>query len=149
MEILFLLGFSLIVWAIVNSWKYLKAKKWHKTQGKLIEVTHGSFQELNLYSSPTVFSYPSATYTYTINNKPYKNNIVTFERNNLFKIKNIDKSFWDEWKAGDNIEVYYNPSNHTESALVPNMSKKRRSHYLALVVAGLLIITVGLITTKA
>jgi len=149
MLILLLLGTLLILWGALKLRMYLNAKKWDKTHGILIEVSEGEFKELNLYSTPTVFTYPKAKYKYSVGNEEYFNNAVTFEKRNCFKYKDGNNEFWNNWKEGENIDVFYNPSNPAESILIPYMSKNRRSHYLAIIISGLLLITVGIITNSA
>ncbi|MEW8551786.1 MAG: hypothetical protein AB2533_15170, partial [Candidatus Thiodiazotropha endolucinida] len=42
-------------------------------------------------------------------------------------------------KPGDDIPVFINPENHSDTVLVNGASKARRSHHLALLLGGVLL----------
>ena len=149
MYILLLIGLALILWCALKTRVYLRARKWHKTQGVLLNVSEGEFKEFNELSPPTFFKYPKAKYEYTVVDQAHLNDKVTFEIRNYFKYENAGDEFWNNWKEGETIDIFYNPSNPTESVIIPYMSKKRRSHYLALFFSGLLLIIAGLLINGA
>ncbi len=143
MYILTIIGITLISLAIYKSRKYFIAKKWQKTKGIFIEVGEVSFEELNLYSYPSAFIYPTTKYEYYVNEKKYINSLVSFEIENITKRKGSNEVFWGNWKKGNNVDIYFNPVNHSESVIIPNMLPHRRSHYLAIIISGVLLIVIG------
>ncbi len=148
MYILILIGITLILWAVFKSAKYIAANKWVKTEGVLTDISEGKFKELNLYSYPSVYLYPIAKYEFSVKGKTYSNSLVTFEIKNICKPFDNNEKLWGGWKKGANIDVYYNPLNPSESVLIPFMCPHRRSHYLAIITAGVILTVIGFLLMK-
>ena len=126
---------------------YYDAKKWKK-EIATINTIHEIFESVKVsqYSS-TNYYYPLVEYSYHYKGTKYTNNCVTFEKQNIWtsgynnwgeKLPDNERP-WYTWSPGCKLEVFINPKNPYISVLLPFISKARKSHHLALIVAGVLI----------
>ena len=97
MEILILLGFLFIIWSIVNSWKYHRAKNWHKIQGELIpkpdSQQRASFVVMNLivalqHNNKAIIS---ASCAYLLNRYPLLIEAHANDKENSIKISLVEE----------------------------------------------------------
>jgi len=126
---------------------YHVAKRWIKVKGT-IEVIKEHVEEVwDQQYSATSYYYPLVKYIYNYDGNNYKNDRVSFEKQNIWtdginlwgdKLPESDKP-WHEWVEGKEIDVYINPKTPQESVLIPFLAKKRRSHHLALILSGVIV----------
>jgi len=95
------------------------------------------------------YYYPVVSYTYEVDGAMYASMRVCFEKENVWRPavddwggrNQMDGFFWSEWAEGSVIDVYVRPGSPRESVIVRDLSRKRRSHHLAILLAGVLVIT--------
>ena len=140
--LLILIGFMLILWAIVHTRPYRVAKKWKQVDGVVLSSSIERHLEPAVYAN-LLFLHPHVKYKYEVDGAQYVGEKVSLEkRNELIPGDNTD-SYWDKWGPGENVVVYFNPLAPSESVLIPYLQSWRKSHYIALIVAGVLLMVVG------
>ena len=148
--ILLLISLLLIAFGAKASLPYCEAKKWIKSTATIrsLKETYEFVKESEY--SKIKYYYPLVEYFYSYNNTTYTNTCVTFEKQNIWtsgynlwgdKLPEKDKP-WHSWKDNKEVTVYINPKSPQQSALLPFLSKKRRSHHLALIASGVLIFVI-------
>ena len=73
----------------------------------------------------------------------YKNDRVTFEIQNLLVDPETKEKLWSTWSVNQKVPVYFNPDNNSESVIIRCLLTKRKNHYIALFLAGVLCIAVS------
>ena len=145
--ILLLISLLLIAFGVKNLLPYFNAKKWIKSTATIrsLKETYELVQESEYYK--TKYYYPLVEYFYSYNNSTYTGTCVTFEKQNMWisgynswgdKISKKEKP-WSSWKENNQVTVYINKKSPHQSALLPFLSQKMRSHHLALIASGVLI----------
>jgi hypothetical protein len=145
--VILLISLLLIIIGFKGLLPYSEAEKWIKSTATInsFKETYETVKE-GPYSE-TDYYYPLVEYSYQHNDIQHTNNCVTFEKQNIWtsgynnwgdKLPDSEKP-WHTWSPGCEIEVFINPKKPQVSVLLPAVSKKRKSHHLALIVAGVLI----------
>lgn len=125
---------------------YIMASSWHKHPAIITSINEESVDIVHRYA-PIKYYYPLISYQYDFDGQNYTSSRVSFEVENIW-ISAIDNwgmempetdKFWSHWQTGDSIDVFINPKRPDQSVLVRDLNSKRKSHYLAYVVAGIII----------
>lgn len=127
-----------------------KKTKWPKVVAVLRSVDEDEFGtiESEYQKSPRQYSYPVVEYEYEIDGKSFRSTKVSDSVKDIAvpaignfgsKIPDSEK-FWHTWVKGTNVTAYVNPKDPSDAVLVPQLPKKRKSHYVALVVSGVLLL---------
>jgi hypothetical protein len=133
---LFLSGFMAIV-------KYKDANSWIESVA-VINTIDESSEEIVEGHVTTTYHYPEISYEYCLNKNTYRSNKVSFEKKNIWRTKEDIWGYeplnpnwwWQDLKKGDKHQVFVNPKDITDSVLIKDLSKKRKSHHLALMISG-------------
>jgi len=150
--VVLLISLFLIVSGYNGLLRYKKATKWLKDTAIVDSITE-TYDLIQGRYSRTPFYYPEVEYSYLFNGTRYTNNCVTFEKQNIWtsgynkwgdKLPEEDK-VWHAWSQGNNTDVYINPKSPQQSVLFPFITKKRKSHHMAMIVGGILIFIVWLL----
>ena len=132
---------------------YSKAKKWIKEKATIqfIEEDHETVRESQYLHIPYYF--PNIEYAYDFHGTEYTNNLVSFERQNIWtcgldmsgnKLPENSKP-WNTWELGTVIDVYIDPNSPNQSVLFPVISKSRLFHHLAVIIGGCLVFSLWFI----
>jgi len=146
--VLLVIAAILIFLGIKSLIKYNLQSNWLE---KTAKIKHINEIEEEVYLTATVtgkYYYPSIEYEYTLDGKLYTNNLVAYEKENIWVPETNNwgdptptkERWWLKLKQGEEIPVYINPNNKNESVLIQKVSKNWQSHHLALIVGGLIII---------
>lgn len=147
-----LISLVLIISGYTGLLPYKKAKKWLRDTAVIDSITE-THDLIQYGGSSTPFYYPEVEYSYLYNGTRYTNSCVTFEKQNIWtcgynnwgdELPEEDKA-WYAWSQGNNAEVYINPKSPQQSVLFPFITKKRRSHHMAVIVSGILIFVAWLL----
>ena len=147
--LIIVIGLIILLWAWYKSSNYRKANNWLNVTGKLIEIEQATKVEPEVYNFRT-YVFPVVKYEYLVNGELYEGNKVTFDKRNVFKEKVSYPTYertmpWDSWREGVELDVFYNPKYPSESVLIRVLLPYRKSHYIALTVAGFLLVIIGVI----
>ena len=144
-------GLIILVWVVFKTIKYLTSVNWKKTNAKIININIENKLE-QIRSAVRESIYPVITYEYVVNNVTYQGHNPSFDMRNLFKETNSafggTTMIWESWKNDSIIEIFYNPRKPTESVIIRSLLPNRRNHYLALTVAGVLLVVIGALLEK-
>lgn len=122
---------------------YSRAEKWLPIEATVCNISEDWIDVSLRYSKLRCF-YPDIEYEYCFNGNSYKSNAVSFDVDDILvpeldrwgtKTRNEEK-FWNGWRNGENIIIYANPENPSESVISNKMGKNHRSQNLALIVGG-------------
>lgn len=139
------IGIGLMAWSVIHFAPYFRAREWPKTDALLRMVQIGRWEEPNQYGS-TTYAYPVVEYEYEVNDRRYIGSSVSFEMRNVWELADdllAQRARWAGWKTGDRLPVYFDQEHPEHSVLFPRLTPRRRSHYLAIFVSGILCIAVG------
>lgn len=139
------IGIGLMAWSVIHLAPYFRARKWPKSEALLRTVQIGRWEEPNQYGS-TTYAYPVVEYEYEVNDRRYVGSGVSFEMRNVWELADdllVQRAHWAGWKAGDRLPAYFDPEHPEHAVLFPRLTPRRRSHYSAIFVSGILCIAVG------
>lgn len=144
--LLMITGTVLLVWVLLKTYKYFHASRWLSTNGNINSITISKAYDSIRFAKQESL-YPVVSYEYQVDGKSYKGKIASFDIRNLFKETNTfsgnESMPWDHWSENSVISVFYNPKSPCQSVLIRSLLPKRKSHYLALTITGLLLIGIG------
>ncbi|MEW8202129.1 MAG: hypothetical protein AB2764_08460 [Candidatus Thiodiazotropha endolucinida] len=127
--------------------KYKQHSDWIEDKAKIVDIGEASeIVAIGQYSQLKYF-YPVIDYEYAVDGKNYSGNTVSVEKENVWVPEvngwgdpNPDTvRWWLSLNPEDDIPVFINPKNHSDTVLVKGASKARRSHHLALLLGGVLL----------
>lgn len=141
-------GASLMLWSSVNFLRYYRAKFWLETIATL--------QSVEVHNAPVpsgsgklTYLYPSLIYEFKVYDVRYTGNRASIELENIWVLDYKKKNApWIGWHNDTEISVFYSPKNPEESCVFRDLSRKRRSHHLALFISGVLILAFGFLIMK-
>ena len=99
-------------------------------------------------STQNKYFYPAVEYEYLANGQRHAAQTVSLEKENVW-VPEVDRwgnptppsaRWWLTLAPGSELPVFVNPLNEREAVLVRMLDRRRRSHHLALVVAGMILI---------
>lgn len=150
--ILLALGVGLFGYGANSLNQYTNQERWVETKAKLKrieeceeEVAVSEYYNLKYY-------YPIAEYEYAAKGVNYTGSVVSLDKENIWvpevndwgEPTSIDKRWWASLKPGDEMPVYFNPTNESQAVLIKSIGRSRRSHYLALAAGGILLVVIWL-----
>lgn len=124
-------------------WMGQKSKNWPRTLGVLLSAKIKMDQSEGRDGSLTYSNSASVRYKYTVNETSYISERIGFGTSGFSNASEMEVRLWlldRQWKAGNQIPVYYNPRKPRESVLVPGIYG---SYYLALL-AGIALTLIGI-----
>lgn len=145
--VLVAIGIALIIWAFARTSKYRTAKNWDRVEGIIVEA------RVEQVKVPAVYVYldyliPQVRYRYFVGDSGINGEAVSFERRNVMVEAGSSDRYWSEWVAGRTVDVFVNPEEPTDAVLIPDLRPQRKSHYYALVLAGILLSAMGVLLTE-
>ncbi|MEW8523899.1 MAG: DUF3592 domain-containing protein [Candidatus Thiodiazotropha endolucinida] len=146
-HLLLVISITLILIGGGSFLKYKQHNNWIEDKAKIVDIGEASeIVAIGQYSKLKYF-YPVIDYEYAVDGKNYSGNTVSNEKENVWVAEvngwgdpNPETArWWLSLKPEDDIPVFINPKNHSDTVLVKGASKVRRSHHLALLLGGLLL----------
>jgi hypothetical protein len=133
------LGAGLTLMGVRSLNRYRAVRHWDRTRGTLTELRSGFAEERVKYSN-LKYEYPIAAYEYQVGERKFTGTRVSVELKNLWvPVDEVGKAPWSDWKAGDQVAVFYDPNRPEDALLIPQLQRRRRSHLWAITLAGLLL----------
>ena len=99
-------------------------------------------------STRNKYFYPAVEYEYLANGQRHLARAVSLEKENVW-VPEVDQwgnptplpaRWWLSLAPGSELPVFVNPRDEREAVLVRTLNRRRRSHHLALLVAGIILI---------
>lgn len=99
-------------------------------------------------STRNKYFYPAVEYEYLANGQRHFAHTVSLDKENVW-VPEVDQwgnptplsaRWWLSLAPGSELPVFVNPRDEREAVLVRTLDRRRRSHHLALVVAGIILI---------
>lgn len=143
------IAFVLIALGIGRMIPYLRARNWVPSTGTVVSNSE-IWSVVVLRFLRIKYYFPRIEYEYQFKGRSYISNRVSFEKQNVW-IPEVDswgtpignsQRFWASWSEGTTIPIYIDPNNPSESVVIKNLDKKRRSHHLALITGGFLVLLI-------
>ncbi|MDD5055263.1 MAG: DUF3592 domain-containing protein [Candidatus Peribacteraceae bacterium] len=116
---------------------FTSIKQWKKAQGSIVKASVGVMQ-----SEYGPCPYDIATYTYSVNGKPFNNDKI---RLTLFSGPSLEYPI-KNFQTGQSVDVFYNPNKPSESVL--ELPKKKESFAPALIIIGFVALIGVLLVAK-
>ncbi len=146
-HILFVLGLALVGFASRRTLPYLLARRWLPARATVISISE-TWVDVPMRYKPLKYYFPKIVFEYEIYGRTFRSNRTSFEKENIWQpevdlcgVPNAkDEFFWAKWIKGTPINVYVNPGNLSESVIVRDLNRKRRSHHLAVMVSGIIVV---------
>ena len=118
-------------------------KSWPTIEGKLIAIDFGLDSE-STNSHRLYYRFPKPTYEYQVGGINYVGYKVNQDiKSTWIAVNKPDQKIDFYCEVGDLLTVHYNPKNPAKSVLQVALAPKRRSHYLAICVTGILLIAIS------
>jgi hypothetical protein len=120
-----------VVFVTITVFWWLKSGNWKKVNGQI-----QSFDIVQEYGSPGsgmsdhegLFRYRvNIEYTYNFAGQQYRGTQISPGIPNVFSSESIARSTIDELRSGQQISVYFNPSNPDKSALITSQQFETKS----------------------
>ncbi|MEX1167344.1 MAG: DUF3592 domain-containing protein [Hydrogenophaga sp.] len=138
--IISLMGAVLLAIGVFRINTFRRAKKWTCTDGLLLKFRIAVSVEPGRFYNQH-HEHPVAEYEYRVDGKSYIGTRVGFEvLNDRICLPGEVRPPWTQWRVGIKVEVYFDPNRPESSVLIPKIRRTFRSHLLALVISGLLLI---------
>jgi len=128
--------------------RYSDKKDWIQSAAVLETVVERSKAIIeSQYGAKRKYLYPEVEYEYIHDGQKYKSTALAEsiqdvwvpEINMLGEKTPEAKKPWRNWGPGLKVPVYINPKDPRQTVILNQLSQKRRSHHLALIVSGVLI----------
>ena len=122
-------------------------KYWPTVEGKLIALEYGLDFEVGRYTK-FYYRFPKPTYEYQVDGIQYLGKKINHDIKSTWiavEKPNQRPDFYCE--VGGLLTVHYHPKNSAKSVLQIALSPKRKSHYLAICVSGILIVALSITLT--
>lgn len=116
--------------------------KWIKIEISIINSELATGYERIKYSDIEYF-FPRVTYEYRLSEQVIRSDKVAIEYKGLWTENRVEATELLNQIHANNI-AFYNPKNIFESTIIPFLSKRRTSHNWSLVVAGVILIFLGI-----
>ena len=126
-------------------------RRWWMTNAMLTSYQEHE-QKVIHGKSTTIYCYPTAEYQYCVAETLYENDVVAQDIRDVRVHKFngwgdlIDPATrpWHDWRTGGVLPVYFDPQAPQRAVLLRDMTPRRRSHFVALIAAGIAIALVWL-----
>jgi Protein of unknown function (DUF3592) len=138
--IILFIGLPFCIYGAYVLRSHSKLKYWPTVEGKLVELEFGLDFETGRYGK-FYYRFPKPTYEYQVDGIKYFGNQVNHDIKSTWiavEKPNQQPNFYCE--IGGLLTVHYNPKNPAKSVLQVALPPKRKSHYLAICVTGILLI---------
>ena len=122
-------------------------KFWPTVEGKLTAMEYGLDFEVGRYTK-FYYRFPKPTYEYQVEGVKYVGHKVNRDIKSTWiavEKPSQQPNFYCE--VGDLLTVHYSPKNPAKSVLQFALSPKRKLHYLAICVTGILLIAFSFVLT--
>lgn len=139
---LYISGIILICYGIYSLKKIHSQKRWLPVKIDITDIKISSGEEsLSPYNVVTYY-FPVANYHYSYESHQYTGSRVAYDKKSIWS---EDKNEIEELikRISENRVAYINPDKPNDSVILRTLSKHRRSHYLALILSGILIIVIA------
>lgn len=149
-HLVLILGVALIALGAGRMIPYLRARNWVSGTARVLSIVELWSEVWLTYNVRMKYYFPQIQYEYQSQVGAHKSNRVSFEKQNVW-VPEVDgwgnptdktKNFWAGWSKDSTIPIYVNPSNPMESVIIRALNKKRRSHHLAFIAGGTILILV-------
>jgi len=139
----------LIAIGLYRIFTYNNTNTWKSVSANILSIEE-HYKEVVVAYSLIKYYYPKISYEYTFNKVKYNSDTVCKNIENIWvsEVDNFgvktkpEKRFWSAWKVNGNIEAYVNPNKPQESVIIKTINKKYKSHNLALIISGILLLLV-------
>jgi hypothetical protein len=135
---LVLAGFLLIARGAFHFWRLSNPKNWTRINVSIQKAEVVAIERPEVYANVEYFL-PKAMYSYKVDDVAYENDTVSRDKSGWITNdkKELDALLKD---LVDKSRGYCNPRNPTESVLTLEVSKKRKSHYFAEIIGGIMVL---------
>lgn len=141
--IIFFIGFGFLAYGAYVLNRHSIANSWPTVEGKLVTLVYGLDFEVGRYTK-FQYRFPKPTYEYQVDGVQYLGNKVNHDIKSTWiavEKPNQQPDFY--CKVDGLLTVHYNPKNPAKSILQVDLSRNRKSHYLAICVTGILLIVIS------
>ena len=111
-----LFGAGVLYLVTPRLWRSYHNQAWSKVTGKIIESRWQNKLVSQNAARPNFKLIPKIEYLYTVNNTEYKGTTITLSSFDELD-KSLAKSKLEQYSTGEQVSVYYNPSNPGLSCL--------------------------------
>jgi hypothetical protein len=149
---LLVVGLVLLLFGASKVRQFNAAAKWVPHTATVLSVSE-RYEDVPEKYGHTRYAFPEVEYKYEYAGKPYQSTMVSFEKQSVWipvpvnrEMKNAERNvFWKNWGAGSEINIYIDPNDRSQSVIINKPTSRRRSHHLALIVSGVILVAIGLL----
>lgn len=125
-------------------WHARQSQRWTRTTGVIESSTISEYSVAVSKISRQTYFFPEVVFTYTAHGRPFSSTRAALDTRSIWS---PDKKFIErmvqQFPPGAEVSVYVRPGKPDVAVIFPGLSAHRRSHYLALLVAGILLAALG------
>lgn len=152
-----ILGVALIALGVGRLLPYFRARSWLPGTARVLSIAELWSEVALAYNQRMKFHFPNIQYEYQYQGETHKSNRVSFETQNIWEPEvdgwgnptNKTKRFWASWSNGSTIPIYINPNDPRESVIIRAPNRKRRSHHLAVIAGGTIVLLLWILLRVA
>lgn len=142
--VLIVVGGALAGYGAVRLVQTLGSRNWRKTTGTIDSAEIGEYSLSESQYRRQTYYYPIIVFSFQLGARQIQSrNAAADLRSHWSPDKAEIESAMKQYEAGNTVTVYVNPRRPSHSVLWPGLSRYRRSHYLAILVGGILLFLVG------
>ncbi len=108
----------------------------------LIFATITEYKEVKIkdtlyHDYPSIeFCYPIVEYRYSFKGKHYVSNNVAMNIRDIYERNDGSEHPWSKWKEDEDIKIFVNPMQPSESIALPEMAHERRQRYMVFIIGA-------------
>lgn len=138
-----LVALFLFLWAMRGRRKAAAARNWPTTMGRVLSAEVETRRSHSSEGGTSTSYYPNIIYEYQVDGRPYRSN--QFYVAMPVGLGNYAKVYQQvsQYTVGSMVEVYYNPEDPTQAALVPSAPSSRVLIWVVILIVVILAVTVA------
>lgn len=148
--VILLMALLLIGYSVASFFRYFRARNWVSTHAVVTSFSEDAMARWLTYNMRLKYYFPLVQYEYEYNGKKYVSNRASFDIKDIWvpevdQLGNMTRAsdkLWNDWRVGSSVVAFVDPARPNRSVIVREMPRKRYSHYMATMLAGVLILVV-------
>lgn len=138
-----LIALFLFVWAMRGRRKAMAARNWPTTMGRVLSAEVETRRSHSSEGGYSTAYYPNVLYEYQVDGRPYRSNqfyvAMPVGLGNYAKVHQQVINY----PVGSMVEVYYNPEDPSQAALVPSAPSSKVLIWVVILIVVILAVTLA------
>lgn len=125
-------------------WHARQSQRWARATGVIESSAIGEYSVAVSEISRRTYFFPEVVFTYTARGRQFSSTRAALDTKSIWSPdRKVIERMMQQISPGTEVSVYVRPGKPDIAVIFPGLSAHRRSHYLALLVAGILLAALG------